>query len=56
MSMDEAVDLLLHRPGRPTEITDQMREATGAIAQTLGCLLIALTQAQLVRSIQMDPS
>jgi tetratricopeptide (TPR) repeat protein len=46
MSMDEAVDLFLHRSGPSTMITDRMREEASAISRELGCLPIALTQAR----------
>jgi tetratricopeptide (TPR) repeat protein len=46
MSMDEAVDLLLHRSGSSTAITEQMRKEACAIARALGCLPIALIHAR----------
>ncbi|KIM26629.1 hypothetical protein M408DRAFT_72598 [Serendipita vermifera MAFF 305830] len=46
MTIEEGVELLLHTPGRFIHITDQYRKDAGAIAETLGCLPIALAQAR----------
>ncbi|KIM24578.1 hypothetical protein M408DRAFT_317355, partial [Serendipita vermifera MAFF 305830] len=46
MSMDEAIDLLLRSPDRPTTTTERARAEATAIAEALGCLPIALQQAR----------
>lgn len=46
MSMDEAVELLLLSPNRPTMPTETVTKEASAIAETLGCLPIALQQAR----------
>ncbi|KIM26631.1 hypothetical protein M408DRAFT_25333, partial [Serendipita vermifera MAFF 305830] len=46
MTIEEGVELLLHTPGRSIVITDQYRKDAGIIAETLGCLPIALAQAR----------
>ena len=46
MSINEAVELLLHESNSSTVYTEQAVEEARAIAEALGCLPIALTQAR----------
>ncbi|KIM27311.1 hypothetical protein M408DRAFT_168883, partial [Serendipita vermifera MAFF 305830] len=45
MAVEEATELLLHGSSRSTMVTDQVRKDIVALAETLGCLPIALQQA-----------